>query len=184
MDLPFTQDDYELARDLFKKCITDSKYGNGTWDDDKQRRILDTFANQGLLSFDRLITKRVNNAPVQSKLAHDITKALTHECVTTADAHPYWTEFELASTAADFVALRAPAARANKAFAVHRAERTVLEATCSTFIFMVILETSTEDDPMPKLEAVAQSIGLIWFQWLVWSNQLAFAASKGRDEVP
>ncbi len=87
LDLPFTQDDYELVRDLFKKFITDPKYGDGTWDDDKQRRILDTFVNEGLLSFDRLMTKRVDNAAVQSKLAHDITKALTHECVTTADAH-------------------------------------------------------------------------------------------------
>jgi hypothetical protein len=183
LDLPFTQDEYELVRDLFKNFITDPEYGDGTWDDDKQRHILDTFANEGLLSFDRLMTERVN-APVESKLAHDITKALTHECVTTGDAHPDWSEFELASTAADFVALRSPAARADKAFAVHRAERTVLEATCSTFLFMVILEGSTEDDPMPKLEAVAQSIGLIWFQWLVWNKPLAFAAFKGRDEVP
>jgi hypothetical protein len=69
-------------------------------------------------------------------------------------------------------------------FAVNRAERTILEATCSTVIFMVILEETTQTDSAAALEATAQSIGLIWVQWLYWNKALAFAAFNGQDKVP
>ncbi len=55
---------------------------------------------------------------------------------------------------------------------------------CSTFITFMILEGSTDDNPRPGLEAVAQSIGLIWTQWLLWNRPWEFAAFQGRDETP
>ncbi len=109
------------------------------------------------------------NQPIDGQFeagrGHEIAKAVAEECITSADAHPDWPESWIAEAAADFVALRAePAARQDKNFAVHRAARTVLRPCASTFVTFMILEGSTDDNSRPGLEAVAQSIGLIWAQ--------------------
>jgi hypothetical protein len=178
-----TPEQYELVRDLFRNLILDPEYGSGTAGDSKQRRILDAFAREGLASFDWLLTQPVDGQ-FEAQRGHEIAKAVVEECVTSANAHPDWPESWIAEAAADFVSLRAPAARQDMEFAVHRAARTVLESMCSTFITLMILETSTDDNPRPGLEAVAQSIGLIWAQWMLWSQPWEFAAFQGRDEAP
>ncbi len=49
-ELPFTPEQYELVRDLFRSLILDPDYGSGTHDDAKQRRILDALPSEGLIS--------------------------------------------------------------------------------------------------------------------------------------
>ena len=182
-ELQVLGDHYDLVKDYFKILISDPEYGAGTFDDPKQRLVLETFAQNGLWDFDQL-QKRHISAQIEMKLAREIARAIVEECATTADADPFAPEEVLASKAADFVALRAPAARLDMKFAVNRAERTILEASCSTVIFMVILEGATQTDSAAALEATAQSIGLIWVQWLNWNKALAFAAFNGQDKVP
>jgi hypothetical protein len=111
--LPFTPEQYELVRDLFRNLILDPDYGSGTQDDAKQRRILDAFASEGLISFDRLLNEPIDGQ-FEAGRGHEIAKAVAEECITSADAHPDWPESWIAEAAADFVSLRAPAARQDK----------------------------------------------------------------------
>lgn len=182
-NLPFTRDQYEAVRGLVAGFLSDPDFGLGTEDDEKQRRILDVFVADGLLPFDRL-SSAGNVTPVESKLAHDVAAAIAHDVTTTADAHPMSTEASIAAMAAGFVSLKQPVGHQSDDFAVYRAEKTLLEATCRTFLRVVIEQGTQGNFSRTELEALAQSIGLIWLQWFTWNEPYSWAAHKGVEQVP
>lgn len=182
-DLPFTKEEYELVVDLCLNFIKDPEFGQGIEEDDKQRIILNVFSETGVHTFEQLLAAR-ESAQVEAQHAHEVAVAIARQCVTEVAARPALPETWLAEQSADAISQKVPVARLNMKFAVNRAERTLLEATCLTFITILIHETTTDNDPQNRVEAVAQVIGTIWLQWFVWNRPLAFAAQKGRDETP
>lgn len=180
--LPFTVDQYELVRDLFINVAMDPESGRGTFDDEQACAIVSAFIEEGLWGFERLMTEPIRGG-VEAKLAHDTARTIACETVKTADANQDWPALWIAERAADYVSLTVPVARLDKKYAVHRAERNILEATCSAFLSLAVLET-LGDDEHADVEAIAQCIGLIWLQWLAWNRRLAFAAFNGEDLLP
>ena len=181
--LPFTRDAYDNAIGLFQRFASDpDEFGVDPAEDAACARVVEAFLADGLLTLDELLADQ-RPGSVEAQKGHEVVKVLARASIKAGAANPALPVTWLVDRVADRVAQEARFALQDPRYAVHRAERVVLEAACATFLSLVELETLVPD-PVKGAEEAAQCVGLILMMWLVWNRPYEFAAFKGEDLLP